>query len=121
MRQQLTAAQFSQGLAIGFRFGHAARQQLCVVVFEILRQFLNDGGFARRREPEVCQPPSDLLSPLNHSQSLLCFLNLTRLGFAELSSHSSRSAAIGSTWVARRAGPTSASSATVENRKAAIT
>src|SRR5262245_4417065 len=107
MRQQFATAQFGQCLTIGFRFRRAIRERLRVVVVEILRQFLNDGGFARRLKLQALQPPSDLWFPVRH----VCFSFSASLLDAG-GDHSLRSATSGSTRVARSAGIQHASSAT---------
>jgi len=46
--KQFTPAQFRPGLAFSFRWRCAARQQLRVAVFQVLREFIDDGRLARR-------------------------------------------------------------------------
>jgi hypothetical protein len=67
--KHFTPAQFRQRPALGFLFGRAAGQQLRVVVVEILRQFLDDGGFARMLKIQARQPLVDLLLPIRHTSS----------------------------------------------------
>jgi len=57
--KQFAPAQFRQRLLIGFRFTRATAEQLRIAVIQMLREFLDDGGFARRHKPQALKPPSD--------------------------------------------------------------
>src|SRR5262245_66202743 len=65
-RQDFTVTQFRQRPALGFRRRRAACQRFFVAVLQMLRQFFNDGGLARRLQLQARQPLSDLLLPPWH-------------------------------------------------------
>jgi hypothetical protein len=99
-----------------------------------LRQLFDDGGLTRRRKFQTDQPPSDLLFPFRHlilsvkihhknhkiykrhkiylQSFFVPFVSFYVFFVVNLSRYSHRSAASGSTFVARRAGIQQANNAT---------
>src|SRR5262249_26250383 len=106
-----TPAQFRQRPALGFRWRRTAGKQFFVEVFQVLREFLDDGGFACRRKLQALKPPSDLCFPVSHVDS----------PSAARANHSQRSAISGSTFVARRTGSQQANNAVVSKINTAMT
>src|SRR5882724_12655429 len=90
----------------------ATSQQFLEAIIEVLSQFFDYLGLASRLEVQLSQPPSDFVFPV-HRSNRTYRANRTYV-------HPSRSATIGSTFVARRAGTQQASKATPAKRAATM-
>ena len=70
-RQHFVVAQLRERSARGFFWRRAADQQLHVAIFQVLSQFLDDFGLARRLKVQAGRALEDLLLPVGHVQSFL--------------------------------------------------
>ena len=64
--ERLAITQFQEGSPQGGIFCCAAGKHFSVAVFEVLREFFDDLGLARRLEPQALKPRSDFLCPVRH-------------------------------------------------------
>src|SRR5262245_7947764 len=68
-RQRTALTQLRERRAISLIRRSALGERLRVAILQVLREFLDYLGLARRRKLQVRQPLSDLFLPLRHSQS----------------------------------------------------